>query len=184
MIDNKKTTNFYFHPIIVPALLLLTTLMTLPILSLLKDVSTFKGFFFIFIMANVTFFFLIKIIRNFILLIKGKPALTLTEKKLIDYQSGRTIEWIDIQDFSSGGQKANYISIKHYDSEKYISKFKNPVLKSVYRLNSKLFHGTFTFTISMLKGDNDNIIQTLEDYLTRGKAQMNAKKSQSITESN
>lgn len=179
MIDNKKTTYFYFHPIIVPALLLLTSLMTLPILSLINDVSTFKGYFFIFIMAAITFVFEIKIIRNFILLIKGKPALTLTEKNLIDYQSGRIIEWADIQDISSGGQKANYISIKLYESEKYISKYKNPVLKSVYRLNSKLFHGTFTFTISMLKGSNENILQTLEDYLKTGKVQMNADKSTS-----
>jgi len=173
MTDNKTTTNFYFHPIVIPTFLLFPFVMTIPIISLLKVVTSFIGYAFILFMTTVTLILAIRIIKFFIQLVAGRPALTLTEKNLFDYQSGLTIDWTDIKEFDFGGYRTTYISIKLLDKEKYISLFKNPVTKFLYRLNSKLFHGTFTFNVSILKGNNDKIIETLELYLKTAKNHTN-----------
>ncbi|MBL7914773.1 MAG: hypothetical protein JNL49_06970 [Bacteroidia bacterium] len=90
---------------------------------------------------------------------------------MFDSQSGLTIDWSDIKEFEFGGYQSNYISIKLLDKEKYISFFKNPVTKFMYRLNSKLLHGTFTINVSTLKCNNDNLFETLELYLKAAKNQ-------------
>jgi hypothetical protein len=145
--------------------------MTIPLWNLLIIVTTFKGYSFIFFIATATVILTIRIIKYFIQLVAGRPALTLTEKSLFDYQTGLTIDWTDIKDFKIGGYRTTYISIKLFDSEKYISIFKNPLTKFLYRLNTKWFHGTFTFNVSILKGNNDKIFETLEYYLMTAKDQ-------------
>lgn len=177
MADIKTTTHFYFHPIIVPTFLLLPTIMTIPLWNLLQVVSTFNGYFFIFIMAAYNLYLTIRIVKYFIQLVKGQPALTLSEKSLFDYQTGQTIDWTDINGLSMGGQRAAKISVKLDNREKYISLYKNPLTKFFYRLNSKLFFGTFNFTVSLLKGSNHNILETLEYYLKSAKEQTNAAKT-------
>ena len=179
MIDTKTTTNFYFHPIVIPTFLLFPFVMTIPIISLLKVVTSFKGYAFILFMATVTVILAIRIIKYFIQLLNRQPALTLTEKSLFDYQTGVTIDWTDIKDFSFGGYRTTYISIKLVDKEKYILLFKNPVIKFLYRLNSKLFHGTFTFNISILKGNNDKIFESVQHYLKTAQNQTYTEKKAS-----
>jgi hypothetical protein len=98
-------------------------------------------------------------------MLSGTPALILTENTLFDFQSGRTINWTDIKDFSMSGYRTTYISIKLNNIEKYISNMKNPLSRFYFRINSRLFHGTFAFNISLIKGNNDRIFETLELYL-------------------
>lgn len=170
MIESKRTTNFYFHPILIPALLLFPLVLALPIASLFKVVTSFKGYVFIFFMITVTLLLTIRIIKYFILLISRRPALTLTEVYLIDYQSGFSIDWKDIMELQFfGGYQTSYISIKLIDSEKYVSLFKNPVAKCIYRLNSKHFHGSFHLNVSLIKCNNEKLLETLELYLKTAK---------------
>ncbi|TKB97573.1 STM3941 family protein [Pedobacter cryophilus] len=162
----KTTTNFYFHPIVIPSYLLFPFVMSIPIISLLTVVTSFEGYAFILFMTILTVILAIRIIKYFIRLVTGRPALSLTEKSLIDYQTGLKIDWTDIKDLNLGGTRTTYISIKLLDQEKYISLFKNPLTKIFYRLKSKIFHGTFTVNVSLIKGNNDKIFESAKHYLT------------------
>jgi hypothetical protein len=173
MANIKPIANFYFHPVNVPTFLLLPIFITTLLYRLLQIVSSFYGYAFIFLIATLVIFFTIRIVKYLIYLITGRPALTLTERTLYDYQTGMTIEWTDINNFYLKGYLTTYISIKLVDPEKYISSFLNPLIKYGYRLNTKLFHGTFTFIITMLKGKNEMILETLENFLQAANNKIN-----------
>ena len=97
-------------------------------------------------------------------MLSGKPVLILTKDKLIDNYSNRAIDWKDISGISMGGGKANYISIKLYNPEKYIAKLNNSQTRRMYRFNSKTFHETFTIGVDLLKGDSWEILKTVREF--------------------
>jgi hypothetical protein len=165
MVDNKAVSSFYFHPLFIPVLILIPILMMVPIYNLLNKEAPLKGYLLISFMIIVTALLFFRIVKYFIRLISGKPALVITENNFFDFQTGLTIEWKDIENFSLDGYRSKYISIKLNNREKYISLFKNPLARLYYRLHSKLFHGTFTFNVDFLKGKNENILEILNDYL-------------------
>ena len=163
--NEPKTINFYFNPIIIPLLFVLTMMMMIPIWNLFFFVESLIGYCFVVIMTIITICLIYRVFKYLLQLIKKKPALILSDKKLFIYQLDKTIDWVDIEEFKVGGQKANYISIKFKDNEKYISLISNAFKKIIYRIISKLFHGTFTFSVSILKGNNEKIFETLENHL-------------------
>jgi hypothetical protein len=102
-------------------------------------------------------------------MVSGKPALILTRETLFVYQTGITIEWKDIKGFNLGGQKSSYITIRLNQPDKYLQRIKNPFSKLFYRVNSKLFGNTFFFTVSLIKGNDEKLFETLNDYLILSK---------------
>ncbi len=169
MKENNSTTNIYFHPVIVSILLLGPILMSLVIWQLLVGEKAVSILIFTVFYIIITVLLTIKIIKLFRHMISGKPALILTKNHLVDNYSELTIDWNDISEIEIRSSKVNYVSIKLYDREKYISKLNNPVNRLMYRVNSKLFHGTFTIMVGLMKGRDRDILETLENYQMRGK---------------
>jgi len=132
--------------------------------------ASISFFIFIAIYTIINLAVTIRIIKLFLFMISGKPALILTKDSLIDNYSKITIDWNDISGIAMRGGKSNYISIKLYESEKYIPKITNPLTRWTYRLNSKLFFGTFTIGVGLMKGNNWEILKTLNKFKMENKA--------------
>jgi len=162
MTENNSTINYYFHPIKVSLLLAVPILMSLIIWLLAIGEKSIFIIVFITLYLLITVLLTIRMIKLFRHMVSGKPVLTLTKDALIDNRSKIVIDWKDISDITMRGGKSNYISIKLYNSEKYISKINNPLLQRMYRFNSKIFHGTFTIGVDLLKGNSWGILKTVQ----------------------
>ena len=169
-IENMKTTtNIYFHPIITPLFLLLMAIMIFCCSMLIPNIESYKAhhttaIIIIIAMSTFTFFTTIRSVKCFFRLLTGKPALILSENSLFDFQTGLTFNWTDIENFSFAGYRTRSISIKLNDRQKYITALKNPYKKLVCRLlYSRLF--PITFNVTLLKGSDSKILETLQKYL-------------------
>jgi len=165
MNNNKPIVNFYFNSYLVPIFLFFPILMISPLYRLSITVTTFSGFAFLVVMTSFLLFLTIRIVKYLIRLILKKPALTLTEEGLFDFQTGLNFYWNDIKGFKMGTFRITSISIELCDNEKYFSKFRNPLKRIFYRFSSRLFNETFSFNVSMLEGNNEKILECLELYL-------------------
>lgn len=166
MTENNSTINFYYHPIKVSLLLLAPIFMSFVIWILFIGE---KSTFILFLIALYIIIYVVittKIVKLFRYMILGKPVLILTKDSLIDNLSKKVINWNDISDIAMRGGKSNYISLKLYDSEKYITKLDNSLIRRIYRFNSKTFHGTFTIGVDLLKGGSWNILKDVQKFKT------------------
>lgn len=169
---NNGIVNFYFSPIIIPIFLIFLSMMSFPVYSIINVAHDLKMYLVATLMLFITLLLLIRVLKYFIMLIKHKPALVLDESTLHDYQKNIAIKWEDIQSLDMRTAKSTtYISIKLKKNmqEKYIQTISNPLARAFYRISSKVFFGTFTINVNILKGKNEIILHTIESHLVTSK---------------
>ncbi len=162
----KQVRKFFFHPLKVFCLVIFPILMYFPYYGLTNGLVDTKKIIVIIAFSLFLAFYSYHFIVYLYYVVTEKPVIELDSEFLMDRLSKLKLEWKDISElklFSSKGFV--HISIKLSNPEKYLSKIRNPFSRFFYRLNSKLFHGTFLIHAGMLQGKNEDILDSLNEYL-------------------
>jgi len=115
--------------------------------------------------------YLVKPLRITILMLMMRPAVVLTNECIRITYTGYTIYWTDVKDVylgSSGsgtrGPVSYYVIIKVRDPEKYLAKIRNPLNRWYQRITRKLRPSPFEIELSLVRGDEDEILRTVLKY--------------------
>ena len=132
------------------------------------------------IITFILIYFLWKYLRITYLMLKLKPAVVLTDESITITAAGYIINWKDITELylsASGGAgtpfmplKSYYVTIKVRDPEKYLDQAKNPFTKAFrYVTRNWRETGAFEVDLSLVRGDNDEIYNTVVRYYRKNR---------------
>ncbi len=96
-------------------------------------------------------------------MLKGTPALQLTNEHLISNALNVKIDWENIEFVDLSGPKKSVLSIKLKDCDKFYSNL-NPVKRKVLKALFLLDKGDITINLEVVKGDNKKIASIANLY--------------------
>jgi hypothetical protein len=106
------------------------------------------------------------VLPRFLLMLRGIPAIELTDDYLINNISGFSIEWADISEIhiknNMKGPNALVINLKH--PEKY---FDTPLKKLGYQLKQLFTADDITIPLIFVSGDSNTLFQAINGYRAR-----------------
>jgi hypothetical protein len=101
-------------------------------------------------------------------LIKGTPAIALTNRQLILNTKNIIINWPDIISVRIGGSRSSYLVIELKDQSKY---FPNSLMRKIHTfLSISLNSNEFALGLALVLGDNDEILETINKFHEKHKA--------------
>ena len=166
----NKEIQYKFSPfaIIVSLIvfLFLFTILGIIIVSLFS-VKAYLAVFFLgfllFIISNEAIPNLFRFSKH---LIKGEPALILTEKELIDNVNNMTYSWTEIKKIKYHfNYPANHISIEVKSPSFFLKKETNSYKRLIMKLNAKYFNGTFSLKPMLISCKKSELEENLNLFL-------------------
>jgi hypothetical protein len=112
---------------------------------------------------------LIQIVKS----IQNKPILTLTDEALIEHKIGLVLNWENIISINKEGYKNTYIEIILREPYSNFDTIRNPLNKLYYKVKHKLRMKNTSIYLTYIKGNDDEIVNLINDYKNSLKEQEN-----------
>ena len=112
-----------------------------------------------------------RIIRTGNNILVNRPALVLTNQKLIDNINNQQLEWKDILEIEEyhDTQTGSYIAIKVKNPEQFITKKKSYFDRLIMKFNQKYWNGIFAIRPMQVKCKKQELLENLKSYINKDK---------------
>ncbi|UGS21889.1 STM3941 family protein [Flavobacterium cyclinae] len=169
----QKEIQYKFSPLAIIVSLIIFLFLFIILVIIIVALFSVKAYlaiiflgFLLFIISNEAIPNLFRFSRH---LIKGKPALILTEKELIDNVNNITYSWTEIKKIKyQFNYPANHISIEVKSPSFFLKKETNSYKRLIMKLNAKYFNGTFSLKPMLISCKKSELVKNLNIYLKKG----------------
>ena len=108
--------------------------------------------------------YMIKSLRMGFFILTRKPAVILTNEKVVITATNDTIKWADVADIYmtyrvlgfGDSVRLHYITIKLHDSEAYLRSIKNPIIRKYRWITRNWKPSPVEIKLSLVRGDEDD----------------------------
>lgn len=169
----QKEIQYKFSPLAIIVSLIIFLFLFIILVIIIVALFSVKAYLAVFFLGFLLFIISNEAIPNLFRfskhLIKGKPALILTEKELIDNVNNITYSWTEIKKIKyQFNYPANHISIEVKSPSFFLKKETNSYKRLIMNLNAKYFNGTFSLKPMLISCKKSELVKNLNIYLKKG----------------